>query len=294
MKNFLKKNFFTVAYQLYLINKFIQIIQNIIRYKINNIPLFSFHCLESFCNLKEIDTIALLGSGYTIQELTSSDFSSFKKMLSIGLGRWYYKDFVPNVIFAEFSENSENWENDWVNEFIDGLNKKADLYKNTMILLFVDDKKFKLHKRIISKFNHKLRNNIRFTILLTSMSDIRFPRYLLNNKLVLFILKKLNIIFHCRSSSFIGASIAIALKKENLILTGVDGYSGYFIKDPNHPFNKVTVSKNIEFELHSTANPNLGRPTITEAFIEASRHINIFTMSENSLLSKYLPIKTNP
>ena len=287
MKNFLKNNYFELAAYLYLVIQLIKLIRIIVLYKINKLPLFTFNSINKFCNLTEINSIVVLGIGSTINELKKSDFESFKKMLSIGYGRWYYNKFVPNIIYTEFPLGSEYWQQ----EFIESMNEKEELYKNTMILLYVNNKNFKFQKSIISKFNPKLRSNIRFLVLITSMSDKRFPDYLLRQKFTLFILKKLNIVFHCRSSTFIGASLALNLKKDNLILAGVDGYSGYFIKDPNHKFNKISVAKNMDLKLHSTANPDYGRPTITEAFIAASKHLNIFVKSKNSLLSKYLPIK---
>ncbi len=287
MKKFLKNNFFEFASNIYLLTKIIKLIRILVLYKINKIPLFTFSYINKFCNLAEINSIAALGIGYTINELTYSDYESFKNMLSIGFGRWYYNDFVPNIIYTEFPKGSETWRK----EFIKSMNEREESYKNTMILLHVNDENFKLHKSIIYKFSPKLRGNIRFAIFLTSMNDRRFPDYFLKQKFVLFLLKKLNILFHCRSSSFIGASLALNLKKNNLILAGIDGYSGYFIKDPNHKFNKISVSKNMDLKLHSTANPDFGRPTITEAFIAASKHLKIFIKSENSLLSKYITNK---
>ena len=90
-----------------------------------------------------------------------------------------------------------------------------------------------------------------------------------------------------------GLSIANNLDIKDILVAGVDGYSGYFVDDSNEKFHMTGAfnnSRNLELPLHSTSNPDLGRPTVPECFADASNSFEIMVSSHSSILARTFPI----
>ena len=98
---------------------------------------------------------------------------------------------------------------------------------------------------------------------------------------------------HCRSSVTIGLSVASQLDIQNVLVAGVDGYTGYLqqVRDEylhNSGINKN--NKNRNYELHSTSNPIFGCPTVPHCFKQMKDLLNITILNKETVLSQDFPV----
>ena len=78
-----------------------------------------------FKKYKRSDKLFILGSGYSINNLTNEDWKKVEKADSIGLNKWVFHSFVPTYYVLETPVRTEHF------QFVKKeLNKKAKLYKN--------------------------------------------------------------------------------------------------------------------------------------------------------------------
>lgn len=291
LKNFFKETIFFSLGPIFIIKRIIKIEKNKRKYLKAGLNIFKFKKLDFLANkLKKKSEVVILGCGETVDELTQNDFELLKTKITIGISRWFYQEFVPDILIAEFSCIDKNYNDDrWLNHFLEGINSRSNEYKNTLLLIEVFDKSFKLQNEIINRISPQLKENIFFISSFCSFNFKNFPLYFSNNRIFLNILQKLDILWHSRALVFYGASIALYLKAKNLILIGVDGYEGYF-KLFNKFDKKYIVNKNFSQNLHSSANPKFGFPTITDSFFQISNLINVKTTSINTIISEYVPV----
>lgn len=250
------------------------------------------------CELSELNklfkkykskNLSIVASGSSFGELTNKDIQTLNNTFNVVFGLWDDFPFKADILFAEFSPQKI----DLLHRFVNSVNKKVNTFKNTLLLVDISyDEDFKIHKLLLKKLHPSLKGKVRFIAKITSMSSSFFPRSMLRTKYLLNFLIKRNIFWHCRSSSFYGATISLFVKPKAVYLIGIDGYSGYYFNKEYIEEEAIKLnnqdSKNIIYELHSTANKKFGEPTITEAFIALSKYMPVFTISKNQLLSKYL------
>ena len=257
------------------------------RYKIlySGLPYFSYDEIKEISRLKSCNSIAVIGSGTSVEDLNDQDVKSMKNYLSFGISRIIELDFATDILYAEFSLKLS----DWKEEFLKRINKKAGQFENTIILLEVNDASMNLHHEIYDKIDKKLKKNIRFISHVSSISDSRIIKYIINNKYLLRYMFQRDLLWHCRTSSFYGVSLALALDIDRIHLIGLDGYSGYF--NVKSPLNLPSDIQNLNNELHSTYDPLYGRPTILDAINSASNQIKFTVQSKKMIFSKYFPVK---
>lgn len=83
---------------------------------------------EKFLKNKKSDTLAILGSGSSINEISDEEFLFIRNIDSLGLGFWCYHNFVPDFYMFEGVTGRSRWA--WLKLIID----KAQDYKNTLFL----------------------------------------------------------------------------------------------------------------------------------------------------------------
>lgn len=279
LKTFLVKNYFSFSAWLFLANCFFKIFKRRILYRFSPLNEFTYEELKKFSR----KDVVILGSGETINELREIDYKLLKNKLTFAFGRWYFNTFVPNILFVEFSKKKLYW----LEEFLDGINKRSKDYSETLIFIEISDHIIFITNYISKNLSNNLLKNVRLISSIKTMHDKRFVNFILSNKSILNYLIRNNILFHSRSSTFYGVSLAI-FQKSLLILCGVDGYQGYF--NDSKDFKKITPKKNSSYKLHSTSNPLFGIPTLDQAFLIASKYIPIVLVSKNTLLSKNLKV----
>tara|TARA_B100000886_G_C20426344_1_gene494237 strand:+ start:2829 stop:3740 length:912 start_codon:yes stop_codon:yes gene_type:complete len=250
------------------------------------------------CELKEIQQLfknkksnnfAIVAPGSSFAELTMDDIKILNNTYNIVHGLWDDLPFRADILFAEFTPDKI----DLLYRFVKSLNKNIKSFKNTIFLVDIsNDKNFKIHKLLLETLDPILKKQVRFISSIKSMHSSFFPSAILRTKYLLNFLFERNIFWHCRSSSFYGATISLFLRPKSIFLIGIDGYSGYYVNEKYIGKDACNLnnldSKNVKYELHSTANKEYGEPTITDAFIALSKYLTLFTVSKNQLLSKYL------
>jgi len=209
----------------------------------------SMNGLNTLGEKKDSDTLAILGSGDSINELDDDDYSFLSSIDTIALNWWgVYHDFAPDFYKFELGKSIKN---KWINK----INKKSGEYKNTIFIyeperMFIEGENA---AETILELSEPVRNNI---------VDIRIIQYYLSNNKkfknsllpYLFPITLQNRIVHYRGSLSQAIALAYLLNYDNIILFGVDlNDSDYFFSD--HPDSHKTTDqgKNKE-ELHSTAN----------------------------------------
>lgn len=236
--------------------------------------------------------VVVLGSGQTVNELTEDDYKSISQRVSIALGRWIYQDFVPDIYILEASESEHMMR--WVKDFCAELTRRANEYQNTIIIFDGTKGSKKIHSFIKESVPKSIHENIRYSITLKSPSGSSevfhvFLKFMLKTKLY----RLFDLLLHCRSSSVLAVLLGLYFEPRKIILSGVDGYVGYFAADDNKKFHGDYggLDKNYNYELHSTANPVFGLPTVTDCMrIISSEAVPCEVTSERTLLSKHLPI----
>lgn len=236
--------------------------------------------------------LTILGSGPSVKELGVPEFSKIDSGFSFAVGRWFYLDYVPDVLFVEFKNDALYY----AEAFIKKINTKKNEYQNCIFILQVEDKKYQIHNLLKEKISTKLFKNIYFTHLLKSPSYPQAPGFfgwVLSNEITSFVLLKLGILAHCRSSVTCGFSLGKGMDINQIMVVGVDGYSGYFADKKDEEFHmkgNFDNARNCNFRLHSTSDPNHGHPTVPDCFLDASSYFEIEVFSKNSILSKMFPL----
>lgn len=288
--NLIKEKLFYFFSWFFIIKRILHC-QNLKRKHINKgLNIFKFNNLDYLSyKLKKKSDVVVLGCGQSVDELTENDFKLLKSKVTVGLARWFYHSFVPDILVVEFSTSDRDFgDNRWLNHFIDEINKRCHEYRNTLILVEAFDSSFGLHHEILNRISPILKENILFITSFISFNFKNFPTHFIKRRFFLKILHRLNIIWHSRTIAFYGASIAFYLKATNLILIGLDGYEGYF-KLFNKYNKNLILNKNFQKKLHSCSNPDYGVPTMTDSFIQISSYINVKTTSKNTIISKFVP-----
>ena len=261
------------------------------KYIAKGLNIFKFDKLN--CLSQKLDNkseIVILGCGASVDELTKQDFNHLENRITIGLARWFYQDFVPDILIVEFSRLDKDFKDTrWLDHFIEEINKRSMEYSKTLILIEAVDSLFELHYDILNRISPILRTNISFIISFTSYNFKNFPKYFISFPIYLRILQSLNILWHSRTIAFYGASIAFYLKAKNLLLIGLDGYEGYFKSFSSYK-NDLILNKNFKNKMHSCSNPEFGVPTMTDSFVQISKFINVNVVSKNTIISKYVPV----
>ena len=136
--------------------------------------------------------------------------------------------------------------------------------------------------------------NIRFISPTISANCSEYFDAVLNSKICKNLALFSNTLMHCRSSPSYGGSFAVLFNAKKLIITGVDGYSGYFKVKNTRLFNEVGLhDKNLKVQLHTTSDPKYGLPTITECFVSISKILPTKVSSKNTILANHIDVIKN-
>ena len=109
---------------------------------ITNLYLRGYRSLthQSLCKIKRNKgascQLTILGSGPTINELSEFDFEKIDYGVSFSVGRWFYNDYVPDILFLEFKSDATYW----VDSFIAEINKLTQKYEDCVFVIEVFDK----------------------------------------------------------------------------------------------------------------------------------------------------------
>ena len=247
---------------------------------------------------KKTDTIFILGSGSTINEIGQEEWLHIKKNTSIGFNYFMFHDFVPDSYLIE-PERKKDFER--CRNLIRLIKTKKKYLSKTYVIMHrmgcYQMLKFYLKK---NKINYKL-----FTPFDFGLNSIKKLDKILNS----FFLKIINVFFvpaqGCASVERIVLSAYLSGYKK-IVLCGVDlNNNEYFFYQKGkyenilksnarilEKYNKFHHSKNV----HSTNDTNKAKQGITISEILKvynkcfkKNDVELYTLNKKSVLSDFLP-----
>jgi hypothetical protein len=250
---------------------------------------------ENLIKYKKSDTLFILGSGASINEISSKQWEEIKKHDSLAFNLFVLHNFVPTYYHLEFTREIHPY-------YFQIIQSKWDKIKE--VPLMVNYKHVESNKPLS---DYRWLNNTLFTN----------PYFLYNNNLIkkylkyfysVEKLKENNFNIHYRGSLSLMISLGILLGYKKIVLMGIDlNNNEYFFHD-KHLYNSFLHKKVIDFHLslieknygnrkvHATADRDLFKNDLTiEEFIDIFNSVikrasktKIFIGSNKSLLSKFL------
>ena len=244
--------------------------------------------------------VIILGSGQTYWDFKDDYLNGhLSGYTTIGISRTIYDDFIPDIYLTEISDTQLGRK--WLNHLAEILHDKQIEYQHVPILVknCGQNKSFKQY--ILKKFPNSLKSNVLFTneFLAPHGTNI-IARSFLASRFLTRLIWLTPAAIQCRSTTYMATLLSFELGASKVILAGVDGIGGYFFESlPNNKkyldFHKkfIGVDKNPlgNSGIHSVANVNSGKPTVTRLMIETNKFIGpIYLISQKSILSKWLEV----
>lgn len=255
-----------------------------------NIKLLS----SIFPHLKKSDTLFILGSGSSINNISEAEWNHISCYDSVGFNFWFVHDFVPTFyVYEESHIHSRN------QIFYKIIENKKDRYKNIPFII----------KDLEQPYcNLDLVPNFMKTQIYASNSMHLVRGKLLNKKnfekillsLDKFVQKKNKnstfTIFKRKASLSYLIYLGYVLKYKNIVLCGVDLNNSDYFFDNSELYGNVLHPKNIKTNVHATNMVNDGDiMTISEIIkvmndvLLIPNDINLFILNKDSALSYFLP-----
>lgn len=247
---------------------------------------------------KRSDTIFILASGSSINNISSEQWKFIKKHDSLGFNKWLYHDHVPTYYCLETSDKQER-----VNILYQLLYGRKNDYAEVPIIY----RGAGSAKRIfdIKKTPHSLRDNFYVSCELDipgdnikeldlSLSYLNKLGYFNKNNII-------NFVFHKRASVVYNIMFAFLAGYRNIILCGVDlnNIDYFYQTNPSHyldkglPFLDPGQTQNIHRTIDPNAFPNV--PTadaviysVNDALLKP-KGINLYVAFSTSALYPKLP-----
>lgn len=280
--NLMEQNCFPIYYHLFIWNEFRKV------KKYNN-RLIKKYKLKIFNDLdisqyKKSDTLFVLGSGASINQITEKQWGEIRSHDSIGFNFWLLHNFVPTYYVFELPRDNEARM-----VFYKILRYKTLDYKNTPII-----KKSSLERLDIKQLHHLTISNLYLS------NDIEIP----GNKKLNLVLEKynrlVNLGYMLRKRASLSYMIFFGLKAgyKNIVLCGIDlNNTNYFYDDKKY-LDKININitlKRHKGNVHKTMDPSrseltIGKVVLTMKEILFDRNdINLFIGSKLSVLYPSLP-----
>jgi hypothetical protein len=234
---------------------------------------------------KKSDTLFILGSGKSIEEITEEQWTIIKNNDSLGFNFWLYHDFVPTFYVYEESLNVER-----NSLFYQLLNQKKDLYQDTPFI--VKDIEYK--GITVEKIPSKLKGNFYLSTELVIFGDKLDFKDFLNRgyQLIKRVNRRRKNVFLKRSGSLSYLLfLAESFGYKNIVLCGIDlKHSDYFFYHRKYKTYSIPHHNGIVTERHPTdveTNENIPISTVVSTINEQvfkRKGVHLFIGSKDSAL----------
>jgi len=214
--------------------------------------------LDDLRNEKSSNTLAILGSGGSINEISEKEWDFISSIDSLALNWWgVYHDFVPS--FYQWEAPGDDLTEFWIEE----MNKKRDLYANQNVTLIFDPERMYGMKENVAEILDKIDPS-----LFSSLVDIRLAIYYSQKnsgfgpevKFAFPTLPFTNRLLHSRGSLSQAIAIGAHMGYDDIILFGVDlNNSEYFFSTDPKSHKSTDQGKDPE-ENHATAKRDQFKP----------------------------------
>lgn len=244
-------------------------------------------------NLRKSDTLFVLGSGASINELSQKDWNNIVKYDSVGFNFWFVHDFVPSYyIYEESLDKQRN------QLFYDILHEKKSLYQDTVFLIKDIEVKNVSYQKIPPEIKHNFYLAPSISLKKPFLQEKAFHKIMQKCLRFLNLLNKKSIkmLFNRKASIVFIITLAYYLGYKKVVLCGVDlNNNRYFFDDAYyHDKKKPNNAQNNPTHLTNTASGKDNMKVseiIHELYFSFFRKkMALYIMSEKSELAKFLPI----
>lgn len=247
-------------------------------------------------NVKKSNTLFILGSGSSINDMTEKNFKLIQKNNSIGFNNWTLHEFVPDYYTLDFKDNNI------VNEKIafaqiHNFNHRYTDYKNVHFILRLN-RSYPKYVKHLNTFN-----NLHFGFQLAISGATSFDyrdniKFLISTKLI-----NSNHVFYNKNSSVHNAIMfAYKMKYKKVVLCGIDLLNTKYFYDHNKENIKsrglILTPKVQTSKIHKTNHPTDsagGLPiskiiTVLNEVLLKPNNIELYIATKKSALYPQLPI----
>jgi len=242
---------------------------------------------------KKSDTIFILGSGASINQISDKQWAKIKEHDSIGFNFWLVHDFVPDFYKFELDLSDDI---DRSNTFLKMLDDKWQNYINKLIIYNHYDPTKEVPTQILCKVGE---------------SNINYPRYVylpgkdidsLNNSMKYFgLINKAfyqnSILFSKRSSLVLLISFALQWGYKNIVLCGVDlNNTKYFYEDEYYLNKYPNLNSGQRGQVHMSFDEKLNPLTIDKIILSINSKMiqnkgkHLFVLNKSSALYPSLQV----
>ena len=204
--------------------------------------------------LKSSEKIFLLGSGASVNDLTSEDWAHISQHDSIGWNSWHIHDFVPTYYFFEMGDHGNRYYH-----FVRLLKEKEEEYASVPFIC-----RFKNLYNVPNPFvdlPKKVRNNLYLSapyFIKGRMSSLISQQLLIWRKLMFNKPQKnLGAIIHLRGTLSDVMSFSVLAGYKEIVLVGIDmNNKRYFWEEDPEKYPHGKGVRNVEIgDVHNTINP---------------------------------------
>lgn len=280
--NLMEQNCFQIYYHLFIWNE----LRKVKKYNNRLIKKYKLKILNDLdiSQYKKSNTLFVLGSGASINQITDKQWGEIRSHDSIGFNLWLIHDFVPTYYVFELTNDKESKP-----IFYKILRYKATAYKNTPII-----KKSSAERLDIKQLHHLTISNLYLS------NDIEIP----GNKKLNLVLKKynrlINLGYMLKKRASLSYMIFFGLKAgyKNIVLCGIDLNNTNYFYDEKKLLDKINISiklKKHKGNVHRTMDRSRSELTIEKVVLTMKEilfdknDINLFIGSKLSALYPDLP-----
>ncbi len=244
--------------------------------------------LSTVIKYKKSNTIFILGSGPSINTITSEQWREIARHDSIGFNWWLLHDFVPTFYHCEYNRKP------FVVEYLmQALEKKKERYKNTIFFISSRARKRGMHPRFIPRMfsDNPICCFYKYPRLIRVKSDRPFKKEDFKGR------------FQYRGSLNLMLYLAYRMQYKNIVLLGVDlktaqtFYDNYKETIWMSHLNYLPDIEERKQRMHSTMYAKPTKRHSLETFIYAfdefvlkPNNIRLYIGSKESLLYPKLPL----
>lgn len=264
--------------------------------KVYRNSVYSAANFEKLVSYKKSDTLFVLGSGLSINELEAGEWKVINSFDSLGLNFFLAHPHVPTYYHIELGSTHFTY---FKNLYLD----KIEAYKNVPIIISLYEEETTIPHQYLDYIQTPF---ISFPNRFNRLSEkdlVEVLQWYYNIKK-----RERSFLFHYRSSLITAISLGVLLNYKRIVLTGIDlNSTAYFYDDPiydsKHVQNLVTYRKTREKErysaietqldtVHPTANKNWVKVNLTiDEIIKTykneildRRNISLYVTNKSSLL----------
>lgn len=298
MKSFAKRVFWKSPYVVRLAGLYAQhllVVRRRVRRRIagTKIPLLGRDQLN---RVKRSDTLFVLGSGSSINQISASRWQTIQRHDSIGLNFWLFHDIVPTMYYFELVEGHEDA---IIQQFARIANAVSSRYRGTLKIASEFHNGLRLLDGVGAEFRENMYAHFSVPVFVDTDAQLRASLKLLKTCGVFAPDGAPHNLFKHAGSLSTVLSLAVKMKYRRIVLCGIDLTSpAYFYQDATRYPGVGSFQSSIQTAKHESIVPGLYRNAFPVDKIVAQLKnevldplgIEIYVENQNSALYPKLPV----